>query len=324
MSDHYLQNLEDQTAQEESVFQIFQERHSITNPPPEKPSETLRKNLDWQFWATIITSLFNVVLASTRTAQAFFEISYKQFANLTSQFPGMARWENPFSIFEAFVAIAAVELTLLVFATRISVQRRRRDPDTEVNEGRLWAGIALTAFISIVAGTSQSLFALETPIPWLSSTVSILLMLATGPAISIAVIISGEILGHVIADATLKLLVLESVYIADIEEWQEKMVRSWKRSRKQLLGITNQPPPKPMAEPEKDPTPSFKERPEYYNEYMKRFGRELTIAEIIVAHCTSHNISPMDLEPSVIYNLYPDKNRSSVRAKLNLVRKQKV
>lgn len=314
-----LESLSQDTALLEELFALFQQEFSITNPPPKEPAQDLKRSLDWKFWAVLVTGIFNVALAATRTALAFFSVSYLQFAQLAAEYTNLQPLTTPAAIIESAIAVVAVEALLLVMGVMLAVTRRKKDRHATLSPVRLWASLGLATFISVVAGTTQSLHAMTNISVGFQNTMNFLLMLATGPVVSVAVIIAGETLGHVVADADQQLEMLRENYTVHRDEWETKLMNSWRSNKSKYLKKAKGIPVQSMQPAAPAAAPKV-ERPQYWLKKAQEIERDLNVKETVLAYCQYHEIVNFDVDPQLIYAEYPDMNQSSIRSYLSQLR----
>lgn len=210
-------DLEQLTEEEIRGFEIYRRKYVSLYPPPLKPNPAKQ---GWEFRAYLIVSVAAVLLASMRTAEQFYRA-----ATFSA---------NPvLGYIEAFLAVFTVETGIVVYAAVIAARRKK------VAQWVMWVGIVLLAAISIVAGLGQSLY-LSTDIdPSILKWTEYMLSLLIGPGASIAALIGGHILGQQIATAAQAYEQMEAEYELELEQYNERLIRTWLRSveRKVVLGM---------------------------------------------------------------------------------------
>ena len=305
-----LENQDSMADLEEHAFEIFRRKYTVTRPPPDAPGETLLSNLGWQFWMVLFTSMASLLLAASRTAEAFYENAFRQFNAIAVEFGLSTSTAELMSIGEASLAVFAIEGVILVSAIRLAHRRLTRGGEKKTSsEWRMWLAILMTGFISMVAGTSQGLISWPDAPLWARQWIQALLAFAIGPAASIAVFVMGEVLGEVVAEASIKLEGYRATYETEMVEWDKKMVRQWGRDRKSMMGIA---PTVSVTTAQEVTT-----RPAWYAPAVERYGRELTIKEKITEWCLFHDVAISDVTPAQIYATFPDLNQSSIRVYLS-------
>jgi len=211
------------------AFHAWSSLYIQTHPPSERRASV---NLGWKFWIIAVVCLAQILLAALRTAEVFYDAALISSGN------------SVLAISEAFLAILAVEVGMVVYAAIDAVRKNKTD---EIGGAML--SIIIMLGISMAAGLLQSISIVvnidPTLLKWLQYGVSI----STGVGASFIAFIGGKYLGTQIVMRDAEQFEIDDEYKTVMEEYNASMLRSWQSSKEYKIARSGLQMPVQAQEP---------------------------------------------------------------------------
>ena len=212
---------------EAQAFTAYENKYAVMFPPPQKP-DAISASGDWKFKASIVSSSASVLLAASRTMEAFQRAASRGSTEL---------WPQVLGWIEATLAIVSVEYTIVVYSASLSDGSKHSKSTGRILQ---WIGIVLLGGISIIAGTDQAASLVVGIIdPELQDMMTKILVLAIGPGAALAAIISGHLLGTQLNSVNFANQGELDQYESDMATWRKGLIRSWNKSDEKAAMVGN-------------------------------------------------------------------------------------